>query len=502
MSEKLENFPELVIGLVGPIGVDLETVQKAAMNQLRSLGYTAVPIRITDLMKSVKTDVEIENNYFEKKYLSLIRYADKVCEIANSRAALAALSIAAIRAQRLKITGDEKKPALKHAYVIRQFKRPEEIELMRKTYGRKFLQISVYSSEKDRRDNLINIIKQYNEVFITKEEAEKSAINLIKVDHDEVDGDFGQKISKVFHLGDVFVEGIGEEPIKATIERFFLAFFGHNGISPNKVEYGLYIAAAAALRSVDLSRQVGAAIFSEDGEVISMGCNEVPKAFGGTYWQAANSQIYRDFEMGGDANHSKKIQILYDLIERISKAGFFCDEVSKKGDYVEQLRFIMENESIKDSKVMDLIEFGRIIHAEMSAITDAARLGKAVKNSILYCTTFPCHMCAKHIVSSGIRQVYFLEPYPKSYASDLHSDSITYDEIESEKKVLFTPFIGISPRRYRDIFEKKSRKDGNGKKVDWYHGSPLPMIEDMTTSYIENEAYSIISHGPSADQVV
>jgi hypothetical protein len=47
--------------------------------------------------------------------------------------------------------------------------------------------------------------------------------------------------------------------------------------------------------------------------------------------------------------------------------------------------------------------------------------------------------------------VVFLEPYPKSYAKKLHDDSITFDPKE-KSKVLFQPFIGVSPRRYRDIF--------------------------------------------------
>ena len=115
--------------------------------------------------------------------------------------------------------------------------------------------------------------------------------------------------------------------------------------------------------------------------------------------------------------------------------------------------------------MMDILEFGRMIHAEMSAISDAARLGRPTGGAILFSTTFPCHICAKHIVSSGIKRVVFLEPYPKSYAEDLHGDSITFDPEESKRKVLFEPFIGISPRRYQDVFEKKNkRKDPGGKR--------------------------------------
>ena len=42
------------------------------------------------------------------------------------------------------------------------------------------------------------------------------------------------------------------------------------------------------------------------------------------------------------------------------------------------------------TRVASIIEFGKIVHAEMSAITDAARRGLSVKDATLYCTTFPC----------------------------------------------------------------------------------------------------------------
>lgn len=485
--------PELVIGLVGPIGVDLDYVQDVIGHELSILGYNSIPLRITQLMKVVETGIDISDRSFTEKYHSLIAYADRVCEMAKSSAALAALAIARIRAERLKITGDVEAPALGCAYIIRQFKRPKEIDLMRKTYGRKFIQISVSASEKERRSELSRKIKEFNEATRDKDECEKDAIDLIKRDFDEGAQSFGQKISNIFHLGDVFVYGMNRGSIQDTLKRFFEALFGHNGRSPTRMEYGMYMAAAASLRSIDLSRQVGASIFSSAGEVLALGCNEVPKAFGGTYWAEDGENAQRDFERGRDANQSRKLEILHDLLERMDRAGFLSKELSEKNNAIEQLRVIIRHEDIKDSQIMDIIEFGRMIHAEMSAITDAARIGVSIKKSTMYCTTFPCHMCAKHIVSSGINSLVYLEPYPKSYAVELNSDSITFDDDLSEKKVLFRPFVGISPRRYRDIFEKKSRKTEDGKKKDWYFGSPLPMIEDRSAAYIENEDTSIIS---------
>jgi hypothetical protein len=58
----------------------------------------------------------------------------------------------------------------------------------------------------------------------------------------------------------------------------------------------------------------------------------------------------------------------------------------------------------------------------------------------------------------------------KSLSQKLHGDSITF-ETDIPEKVLFEPFIGISPRRYRDIFEKKTRKDKSGKAKKWYEAA-------------------------------
>ena len=153
---------------------------------------------------------------------------------------------------------------------------------------------------------------------------------------------------------------------------------------------------------------------------------------------------------------------------------------------------LMKNEdpqtSVKESRVMDLIEFGRIIHAEMSAISDAARKGLAVQDGTMFTTAFPCHLCAKHIVAAGIRRVVFLEPYPKSYAWKLHDDSIAIDQKDFLGKVSFESFLGISPVRYRNLLEKKIRKEG-GEAIPWYHGKPQPMIDMLYPTYEQKEFY-------------
>jgi deoxycytidylate deaminase len=137
--------------------------------------------------------------------------------------------------------------------------------------------------------------------------------------------------------------------------------------------------------------------------------------------------------------------------------------------------------------ILDLTEFGRVVHAEMCAICDAARLGRSLKNGILFCTTFPCHNCTKHILAVGIKKVVYMEPYPKSRAKELHQNEIELEK-ESAERVSFVPFLGISPLRYRDIFQKGRRKFENGDAKRWMGDPPVPLIDNDTTSYVEEEA--------------
>lgn len=490
-EDSSNECPELVFGLVGPIGVDMEIVVDALQEALSAVNYNSVNIKISEIMRSDKYKTKINNETYFHYYSSLIEYADEIREKARNNAALAGLAISRIRDERQKLTGDLLKPKASTAYIIRQFKTPDEIDVLRKTYGRKFIQISVYGSELERKNYLIDKIKTYNDSQKDASQCEIEAIELITRDYNEKNNIYGQKIGDVFYKGDVFVPGTSRQVTKNTITRFILSLFGDNGISPTKAEYAMYIAAAASLRSIDLSRQVGAAIFSPEGEIISMGCNEVPKASGGTYWSDDEKAPSRDYDKGRDANQSRKKEIVFDFLSRLDAQKFLSKEMNVV-QIDQKIEKIIKNPMVKEAQIFDIIEFGRMIHAEMSAICDASRLGRPINRGILYCTTFPCHVCAKHIIASGIQRVVFLEPYPKSYAEELHSDSITFNPGEAKEKVLFEPFLGISPRRYRDIFEKIKRKDEKGKAQRWYEKTPKPRIEDKSINYIENEDSAIV----------
>ncbi|HWU63367.1 MAG TPA: deaminase, partial [Ensifer sp.] len=270
---------------------------------------------------------------------------------------------------------------------------------------------------------------------------------------DELNEPNGQKVGKIFQYADFVINADTAEDknnVFEQVSRFVELLFGHNGYSPNRLEYGMYLAHSAALRSLDLSRQVGAAIFRKTGEIAALGANEVPKAHGGTYWA---DEIFdaREYKLESDSNDKRKSELLGEVIDILTEGESQISLDKKK--------------RLEKSQFMDALEYGRIVHAEMSAISDAARLGISIQDATIYSTTFPCHMCAKHIVASGISRVVFLEPYPKSLTADLHSDSVKIAGMSRGPygrfpAVEFMPFFGITPRRYREFFSRTKRKKG------------------------------------------
>ncbi|WP_404416682.1 deaminase [Brevundimonas vesicularis] len=327
------------------------------------------------------------------------------------------------------------------------------------------------------------------------------AESLIATDAEE-SHPFGQRLRETFHLADVFVDGIQRSDTEFHTERFIDAFFGRTDLSPSKEEYGMYAAKSASLRSSDLSRQVGAAIFSSDGEIITQGCNEVPKALGGTYWDLEEPD-FRDVMLGSDPNENLRNDIIKDLFDKLRSGGYLSKKAKDLGSASSIAHALTSKSKIVDGKevaggaladalIMDLTEYGRVVHAEMCAICDAARLGKSVKGSTLYCTTFPCHNCTKHILAVGVKRVVYMEPYPKRRAKELHENEISI-EIEAPDKVTFMPFLGISPFRYRDIFQKGKRKGAGGVAKRWLFGEPRPMVEVVAPTHIELEAMALAS---------
>ena len=326
-------YPELVIGLAGPIGVDTEALTDSVTSALKDVNYKAYTIRLTDEMLKVPLveDIEKLQKDFYRDVVYKIAYANTLRKQAGDYSMLARLALIGIRQHRFDITGSHDKiPEQGVGYILRQLKRPEEVDLLRKIYGRQFILLSAYGSSEDRTKLLKRKLKTTLPTQTSGHQISAYVGELIEKDANEEEERFGQRLRETFHLGDVFVDGIQKANMDKGVLRFFHALFGRNDISPSKSEYGMYAAKSASLRSSDLSRQVGAAIFSNDGELITQGTNEVPKAFGGTYWDLEEPD-FRDVHIGYDPNEVSKHELLRDIFERLSDRGWLSTRALEAG---------------------------------------------------------------------------------------------------------------------------------------------------------------------------
>ncbi|OGJ49866.1 cytidine deaminase [Candidatus Peregrinibacteria bacterium RIFOXYC2_FULL_33_13] len=66
-------------------------------------------------------------------------------------------------------------------------------------------------------------------------------------------------------------------------------------------------------------------------------------------------------------------------------------------------------------------EICRGTHAEQNAITQAAKFGIDISGSTLYCNTFPCVICSKMILNSGIKEVIYDSDYDDPLSKEILS---------------------------------------------------------------------------------
>jgi len=64
------------------------------------------------------------------------------------------------------------------------------------------------------------------------------------------------------------------------------------------------------------------------------------------------------------------------------------------------------------------------IHAEINALLQCAKYGRYVNRATMYVTHFPCHNCAKAIVTSGIKRLIYANDYAPDEMAKLVLSSI------------------------------------------------------------------------------
>jgi cytidine deaminase len=461
--------PEVFFGLVGAIGTDLLGVANMLGDSLKRFNYNCMRLHLIDDLQGLQLTVNGKkpkwayppSEPYEARAKALMNLGNEFCKELQYADAVARLAIMSVQYARERISGDSQQPVPRQAYILSSLKRPDEVVRLRQMYGRAFFLISVYSDHQRRLEALAGKIAKSRGKAQADRYMDKAQALVVRDEQDaERFGAFGQNIQDTFHRADVFVNADNVQALRSQIDRFISLVFGDPHHTPLQDEFGMYLAQAAGLRSGDPSRQVGASLVNSMLDVLGLGTNDAPKAGGDIYWPN-DAFDARDLVLGTDSNADAKVDIVKELMARLCDERWLATHHTKAVRKDLQLTTQRALTMLKGTQLLDLTEFGRALHAEMTALVGAARRGVPVQGATLYVTLFPCHNCAKHLIAAGVKRVVYIEPYPKSRAVKLHGDAIAMDgHVPKGEHVLFEPFVGVAPRRYADLFgfEPKERK--------------------------------------------
>lgn len=570
LDEK-EKYTELFFGLVGAVGVELKLVADKIGERMGGFSYQTGYIRLSDALRDAATRkpkgvpaeytelcseiCKMKQNSTDEyiRITKLMNMGDMLRKMTNRGEIVAQLGIVGIRNKRMEFdhTNEGAKPLARTSFVINSLKNPAEVNFLRGVYGERFFAISVYEPRERRLDSLKRKIAT-SRSQPHPDDSLSSASELDQRDRAELNEPLGQNVQETFALGDFFLNATGS--IEGQLERFVgLVFNARPFETPTPDESAMFHAQATAYSSSSPSRQVGAVVVDDKGNTLTIGTNEVPKAFGGLY-SSGDDSSYRDFEVAFDSSYEMKRNILVDIVTRLEESRLL--QVSDFGSREKMVNFLMseipdrellkqfiknlrdgkanadqellkllvhvpkdQREQIgklilqieqkgvtadsyllnlllsalsppmKNSLLMGITEYNRTVHAEMAALMDAALRGVSVRDGKMFVTTFPCHVCTRHIIASGIRTVVYIEPYPKSYAKDHHGDAISVED-EQKGKVWFRPFSGIAPRQFTYMFALegvRQREDGFGRRLAASTHDAFPPVQEATESYIKRE---------------
>ena len=163
----MQNRIELVFGLVGPVGSLTHEAGENLTSAIKKMDYKPTTI---SLSKEMDRLLAAKDATFEDELTSVlhnkIRKGNAVRKKFGNNAVLASEAIRLIidfrrecaveAGEQDPVTIDDKSvvPLDGHAFIVDQLKLPEEVDLLIKTFGKRFIQVSVVTPLEERRRSL------------------------------------------------------------------------------------------------------------------------------------------------------------------------------------------------------------------------------------------------------------------------------------------------------------------------------------------------------------
>lgn len=455
--------PELVIGVIRPVGTSDEKFRAALSSALLPYMYTVVHIKLSDLLRdeaAQRGDVIPEDDE-EARINALMDEGDNLCERYGTGSAVALLGVADIRRHRWEANAASgvsdaeaaETPVPRIAYVLDSLKRPAEVTHLRRIYGDHFLAVSLQAGLATREKALDAKVHQQRPTLKLAERKERIA-TLVARDLKETD-EFGQNILRTFPMADVFLDL--ERDVTAQASQVVdLLFDSPESRPPTEAEFSMMLADVASTRSPELGLKVGAALMNATGKVVGLGHNAHPNADEVPQFDLSTTDI---------------VELVADTISRLPESVLTPGARAEFAQDPDAFATTLLAGPLEKSRLRDLTEFQRPVHAEMNALLAALQTQAQTAGGTMYVTAYPCHHCARHLIALGL-DVTYLEPYPKSRAESMYGAAVGEH---------FHAFTGVAPRRFPQLFAVTGdRKDAKGVRRPWHdeeRAAAVPKID-------------------------
>ena len=223
-----------------------------------------------------------------------------------------------------------------------------------------------------------------------------------------------QNIQSCLEKADVYIRNNGTSAVQqepnlndftSQLLRYFSLMIHPGLVTPTRMERCMQIAFSARANSGCISRQVGAAITDKNDSVKAIGWNDVPSGQipcllrrASDLTAKADEAAFSDYEYK-NKDFRKRIEGSYKrfyLVDMGGRSSSFCFKSEYNG---------LLNE---DNQVHT-----RSLHAEENAFLQLAKYGgDGIEGGNLYTTASPCELCAKKAFQLGIKNIFYIDPYP------------------------------------------------------------------------------------------
>lgn len=223
-----------------------------------------------------------------------------------------------------------------------------------------------------------------------------------------------QNIQACLQAADIFVHNPGiaadgkrEDLAELTRQLVsYVALVQHPGlVTPTRLERCMQIAFTARANSGCISRQVGAVVTDKNFSVKGVGWNDVPAGQVPCLLRHAS-----DLLVPQDRGAFSEFELTNVEFRQQLESSFANWQPKEVRGRHSAFCFRAEYNALKNEKNQ---VHTRSLHAEENAFLQTAKYGGAgVESGRLFTTASPCELCAKKAFQLGIREIYFIDPYP------------------------------------------------------------------------------------------